>query len=284
MVQALGILDLLALNPSFHPTGRSKIVRHQDSRYNLQQVVRDGWLDTYQSYQSRPVFRGADYLVVCLGDAGTTARFYGVYGVLQERPSREVPLPARCPYAHMNEGPFWYDLRRVDGFEALGNRVVIEWGKATRSWCQKLTNKEVFEIQRAGQVRAPFDDYLEFTLTHEELLAICRAPDAHREWRARLSAVAGIYLIVDSRTGDQYVGSASGGLGIWGRWTQYAKDGHGGNVRLKKLVKTEDACPDAFVYSVLQVLPKSVTRSDVLEREQAFKTKLGKRATALNAN
>lgn len=46
-------------------------------------------------------------------------------------------------------------------------------------------------------------------------------------WRAALSAVAGIYLITDMKTGKVYVGSATGDGGIWTRWSQYAATGLG---------------------------------------------------------
>ena len=56
-------------------------------------------------------------------------------------------------------------------------------------------------------------------------------------WKSALSNVKGIYLIVDSLTGKQYVGSACGDDCIWQRWSEYAKDGHGGNIELKKLLQ-----------------------------------------------
>jgi len=107
---------------------------------------------------------------------------------------------------------------------------------------------------------------------------------AHREWRARLSAVAGVYLILAETTGELYVGSATGSEGIWGRWRQYAGDGHGGNETLKALVAENDEYPGSFRFSVLQILPKSMAREDVIEREARFKAKLGSRAHGLNLN
>ena len=78
----------------------------------------------------------------------------------------------------------------------------------------------------------------------------------HVEWANRLSSVAGIYLITDTKTGKHYVGSASGEVGgIWGRWSQYAKTKHGGNVQLKKLIEQDpDYCRN-FQYSILEVFP-----------------------------
>ena len=51
----------------------------------------------------------------------------------------------------------------------------------------------------------------------------------YRDWRTALGAVQGVYLIADSSTGHLYVGKADGPERILGRWTAYARDGHGGN-------------------------------------------------------
>ena len=52
-------------------------------------------------------------------------------------------------------------------------------------------------------------------------------------WKSALSNAKGIYLIVDTKTGKQYVGSAYGDDCIWQRWASYAQNGHGGNIELK---------------------------------------------------
>jgi hypothetical protein len=59
--------------------------------------------------------------------------------------------------------------------------------------------------------------------------------EAHQDWRTRLEAVAGVYLILADTAGHQYVGSAYGAAGVWGRWEQYAKTGHGENKLPEKL-------------------------------------------------
>jgi hypothetical protein len=57
----LGVVDLLRLH-GFDPGCRSKLVRHQDKRYDVHELVRHGWLEAYQQYQARPVFDGLDSL------------------------------------------------------------------------------------------------------------------------------------------------------------------------------------------------------------------------------
>jgi hypothetical protein len=109
-------------------------------------------------------------------------------------------------------------------------------------------------------------------------------PEANLEWKAQLSAVAGVYLILATTTGAQYVGSAHGIEGFWGRWASYAENGHGGNHLLRVLMGSDPSYPEAFSYSILQILPKTATRADVLDWERLYKVKLGSRAIGLNAN
>jgi hypothetical protein len=56
------------------------------------------------------------------------------------------------------------------------------------------------------------------------------------------------------------------------------------NLLLRELVATDDAYPDAFTYSVLQILPKTAAVPETLEWERLYKQKLGSMATVLNAN
>lgn len=282
----LGILDLLQLR-GFDARAPAKLVRHKDDRYDIEDLLRRGWFDAYQGYQQRPVFKGRQWIVSFVGTEGSRARLVGVYRVAGQRNGRDVPLPPGCPFTQWQENPFFYDLVRESGYEDLENRLVIEWGggSSTRSWHQNLRNKPVVELLPKGRISEPFRDYLEFTLSHDELVRLYESPSANMEWQARLSAVAGVYLVLDTATGNQYVGSAHGATGIWGRWREYASNGHGNNRRLEALIAENPIdYPRAFSYSILQILPRTSAHDVVLEWERRYKKKLGSRATGLNAN
>lgn len=90
------------------------------------------------------------------------------------------------------------------GFEYLKDRVVIDWGKSPLAWHQWLKDKEIVEILTPGYVK-DIPGYLNFILTHDELVGICSNPSANREWHRMLSSAAGIYLVVDRPTGLQNV-------------------------------------------------------------------------------
>lgn len=278
--KSLGIVDLLKLR-GFDPDRPTKVVRHQDARYDVHDLMRKGWLDFYQATQSRPVFDRCERIVSFVGAGGTKACFIGVYRVLGRRDGRQVPCPAGFP-PYLGTFRYFYDLEREAGYEDLEYRAVIEWGKGALAYVQRLSNKEIVELLPRGQLRPPFRDYLDFSLTHAELVELYDNEDTNKEWRARLAAVAGIYLVFATKSGAQYVGSAHGTEGIWGRWAAYARDGHGGNKSLIDLIASDSAYPAAFSYSILQILPKSFARSEVLQWEQRYKEKLGTRATGLN--
>ena len=260
----LGILDLLGLQEGFDPTRRFKLVRHQEAGHDLQDFLRRGWLEAYQAFQEKPVFDNIDFIVSFVGAGRTQARLVGVYQVLGRKPGHAGCLPEGCPHSDWLDCDYFYEMRRLSGFEALEGRVVIEWGKGARLWHQRPTNKEVVEILPKGQPVPLFEDYLGFTLTHDELKDLYSKPEVNREWRARLSAVAGVYLILATTTGEQYVGSAHGVEGFWGRWASYARDGHGGNKLLRDLIEKNPAYPKAFSYSILQILPPTLAPSEVL--------------------
>lgn len=283
MNKEIGIIDLLRVY-GFDPSCRSKIVRHQDKRYESHELLRRGWLDAYQSFQSKPVFDDLDYIISFMGVGGTQARLLGVYKVLGRRRGNTGTLPPGCPYREWQDNPYYYELERQIEFEALEHRVIIEWGRATQSWHQRKIDKSVTQILPKGHLLQLFTDYLDFTLTHGELRYLFAHQEANSEWRARLSAVAGVYLILATTTGRQYVGSATGTEGLWGRWTAYAANGHGGNRLLSDLIVTDGAYPNSFTYSVLQILPKTTTLAQILNWERLYKQKLGTMATGLNSN
>lgn len=281
----LGILDLLTLR-GFDPKCKAKLVRHQDKRFDIRDLVRNGWIEEYQSLQARSIFGKCDFIVTFMGDGGTRAEMLGVYRVINERVSTPDDVSEDSPFSIWRDTEqFFYELEHQDQYADLERRVVIEWGRGVLSWHQHMRNKPIIEIYPPGRVLQRFADYLEFSLTFDELQDLFNNPAAHRDWYSGLSAVAGVYLVLDSSTGAQYVGAAYGLDGIWGRWKNYAQNGHGDNQLLEELVEDNpDVRPHSFRFSLLQVLPKTTDKKRVIGVEKVFKDKLGSRATGLNLN
>lgn len=283
-MKPFGILELLRLR-GLAADARVKFVRHIDKNYDVRKLIRDGHFEYYQKTQSNPIFDNLDYIISFLGSHGKTAVLYGVYKVGDRVEAKPDLFPENFPYDWANPDHVSYTLERDHRFDPLKHRIVIDWGASPISWHQHgRKDKAVVEIRPEGASFEVFDDYLDFTLTYGELSYIVNHSDANRDWRSRLAAVSGIYLILDSETGQQYIGSAYGTQGIWGRWKEYAETGDGGNKKQKEFLQSNTEKKYRFRYSILQILPKTWSKDKVIELESRYKTKLGTKATGLNCN
>lgn len=112
-------------------------------------------------------------------------------------------------------------------------------------------------------------------------------------WRDALKSVYGVYLLTDTKTGKQYVGSATGTDGIYGRWSTYLKNGYEinekeyPNKRLKELVKKETIkyIKENFQYTILEIFSKNdYGRDKALKRESYWKDVLKTREFGYNDN
>lgn len=278
----LNIVELLSLR-GLPREARVKLVRHQDRRFDVHELIREGYFETYQSFQSKPIF-DCDFIVSFVGMESNRARLVGVYRVLARVPASEAPIDADFPRPELvNQHGYYYSLSQVPDFADLQDRVVIDWGKAALSWHQWLSEKVVLEVLPAGYVRE-FPGYLDFVLRYPDLVTIINHPEANREWHRMLGAVAGIYLITDMATGRQYVGSASGEAGVLGRWAQYVRTGHCGNALLQQVLTENPGGERNFQFTLLRTLPLTLTRAEVIAKEELYKQKLGSRAFGLNSN
>lgn len=88
----------------------------------------------------------------------------------------------------------------------------------------------------------------------------------------------GIYLLVCHETGKQYVGAAYGQDGLWGRFLEYTRTGHGGNLELLRRGSAR------YQVSVLEVIAPTASQEDVTKIESAWKDKLRTRNHGLNEN
>ena len=161
-------------------------------------------------------------------------------------------------------------------------KVIVGW-KSERSWHQYISNDmPVIEIHQ-GLHYQQFKDYFDFILEFKELQEIVN--NKYKEWKLMLSATKGVYLISDTKTGKLYVGSAYGEEGIWGRWSNYVKtNGTGGNKQLKALVAGDKDYAFNFRFSILMLLPKTITPDQAIEKELLLKKKLGTNSFGLNNN
>lgn len=280
-MKAITIQELLG-NRGIDVEAAIKLVRHKTSARDLLYLYKTDKVAflQYQARQGKDVFGKCAYIVSFIGEEGTRARFVGVYKILG---TRELPQEL------MNiDGTYYkyeYAYAEVSGFENLIERIIVDWGNGTQAWHQHYANlKEVIEIHPGLNYRQ-FNDYFDFILSFQELKEIIETP--YMDWKKMLKATNGIYLIHDTSDGKQYIGSAtSEDDGIWGRWSQYiSTNGHGGNKLLKDLVTNDPShALKYFQFTLLMLLPKTITRPQAIEKEKLFKEKLGTKAYGLNLN
>lgn len=168
-----------------------------------------------------------------------------------------------------------YEFRRLPEFDHLIGCLKVDWGKGTRSWAQRADNKSGNKpiIELTQSFFEP--DFPGFTRFIGNLGSL---PSLPTSWIAVLKATKGIYLLTCPRTREQYVGSAYGADGFWGRWQAYVATGHGGNVGLK----SRD--PSDYQVSILEVMGSAVSVDEIIATEQLWKVKLQSRDMGLNRN
>ncbi|QBO36239.1 GIY-YIG nuclease family protein [Periweissella cryptocerci] len=189
------------------------------------------------------------------------------------------------------------DNKPVQEVKGLFNRLIVNKPK-TRNWIykdEKAKNVIVDTILDYSykESQKKFPGYNQITLKYNELKNVISS----NEWKLALSAVYGVYVITDTKTGTLYVGSATGDEGVYGRWDTYLTAGYDKNEldengkypnkELQKIV-AEDGLPyirENFRYSLIEIFPKTeIGHRDALERESHWKNVLDTRAHGYNAN
>jgi hypothetical protein len=255
-----------------------RLVRHQErhksgrTSFSLWQR-QDGSFERYQEIQGKTPFYDAKSIAAFVVNHNQETVFVGLYSIIRSWKNTENVF---CPLRGENRFPgsvTLYETQIQPALNYLAGRLVIDWGKSERSWVQiaKRQNKAVLALDRFVSEPA-FPGFQSVIVNSEELLGLPKS------WQSTLASVQGVYLLVCKQTGEQYVGSAYGEGGFWGRWQGYANGGHGGNKLLKpRQNATYDIC-------VLDTAPMSATSEMVIALEQKWKAKLGSRAHGLNAN
>lgn len=184
------------------------------------------------------------------------------------------------------KGGHYYTLTEVLSCSELNGRLVVDFRRPGRNsylkaerWVDRML---VSEIRQLPLKSRDFPGYRNVNLSFGELQHVVR--EAPPSWSAALSSVAGVYLISDTKAGKLYVGSASGEGGIWRRWVDYARNGHGGNKELRALAKIDPEHSKHWRLSILELADVSASDESVLQRESHWKQVLLSRTHGLNAN
>lgn len=263
--------------------GLVRLLRHKDPTAVRGRSVYELWrddraaFDLYQSVQGAAAHRSLVNSTLWASFVGTPAgdtMFVGLYRSRYSGLSDADIVSPTNGETDVAGSIHRYSLVEERYLSEYAGRLFIEWGDAKRSWLQLGNNrkpKSIIEIKREFAEPA-FPGYLELV---EDL---SRIPLLPLSWIAALSAVCGVYVLTCPRTKELYIGSATGKSGFFGRWSEYARDNHGGNIQLK----SRD--PSDYQVSILEVAGSSQTTLDIQSMESRWKRKLQTRNMGLNRN
>ena len=272
--------------PELNPK-KVKLIRHAGKEFR--ELYEQGFLEAYQCSQGKPVFDKCEYILSFMATEKLYCRFLGCYKVGEKYSGDDKldKMPSGYIYPDQFNRGVYYDLTPVDIMSEYKDRLIIEWSKNTQAWHQWADQpKDIVALYPQTNFREinPFSTYEDVLLTYDELVAIVQDTLTYNDWKSALSNVNGIYLILDKKTGSQYIGSTYNQDGIFGRWKNYADTKDGGDVGLKALLKERPDAYKDFQYTILRVLSKCITPEEAINIESLYKEKLGTRVTGLNLN
>jgi len=256
-----------------------RILRHKDKRAKKGKTPYELWLSDrpeFDRYQSRQAINNrprldALYWATFVATPAEETMFVGLYRVTYKGLlAHDEPMP-HCDKIDEARKCDVYELELLPQFEEYAGKLFIDWGTGFRAWSQRCSSKDkpIVELRKEFK-EAEFPGFNNFI---GSLSTLDKLPPG---WVTALRSVKGIYLLTCPKTKEQYVGSASGANGIWGRWQDYAENRHGGNVGLKSRELSD------YQVSVLEVAGSAATTEDILGMEARWMRKLQSREMGLN--
>lgn len=278
--QLYALLEERGIDPASQPV---TLMRHKDKRYPLYKYLGTKALTLYQAMQKQRHEPGG-IIVGFYGhksDHGTLLGVWRVTDVMALGDAYQQGLLEGSfePFKEDWQG-FYHELQETDLLFDLRLKLEIRWGGRPNSWRRVLKPTNDYPVWIRSGPAIPFEDLKNASLVMAELRIALQ--DVY--WQQGLGAIAGVYLIADERSGKHYVGSASGASGILQRWSDYASTGHGGNAELVELLREFPGRENDLRLTLLETLPLSTPRAQVIAREVFWKVALGSRQFGFNGN
>ena len=263
------VLRKVGLDPA-----KVKLIRHALTDKGFKSCYDKNMVLEYTRQQKSGFSKNYDYWCVFISGKGTLVKLFACYRVGNSVPDTPDAMPKDFPHPEWFQGEnAYFDLEHIDLLKDYEGRLTIDWGNSARMWHQKgTTEKPIVAIQ--ADEKKVFSGFENLILTYDELKEVVENPTIYDAWHTALSSVNAIYLIVDQETGKQYVGSAYGKDGLLGRWSCYVNSLHGNNKLMKELICAYPERYHHFQFSILQILPKTVTDDEVIQTESLYKKKL----------
>ena len=182
-----------------------------------------------------------------------------------------------------------YEGEELLEYSQYFGRVIIKYHKTAQTqgmfYRSVFDELEVLEILPGIYDGDEFPGYDNVSLSYARLSLIVERK--RKSWITALENQKAVYLITDKSNGKLYVGSATSDNGmLLSRWSDYIANGHGGNVKLKKLVTERgfDYVKANFQYSILENYNSRVDDKVILKRESWWKEVLKSREFGYNDN
>jgi hypothetical protein len=288
MIDKIYLQDILPLD-KLSEEGTVILVRHYHEKLN--EMLKLNLIEEYQSYQrKKSAFKDCKFIISFLAEPNNHAKLYGVFKKIKIKEGDELPdystsLANYCIPKNPVDDLFMV-LERLNEFEKFENRIIIDW-IVPRGWYNtygQVKDKEVVKILPYNFVDE-FPGLMRMKLSAQELKTIINNPQTHAKWYESLTRLQAVYMILDKKAGNQYIGTTYGQNGLWQRWESYAKgDFTGGNKELIDLKEKDNNFHDNFQYSILEVLSKNASQKECVDAECLWKEKLGTRTLGLNKN
>ena len=175
----------------------------------------------------------------------------------------------------------FYEHEKLREFEKYFGRLIVQFHKnnafVTLSG-NRIDDFVVKELLPGSLDNDFFPGYDKVNISWGELKRVVEKDT----WKTVLQNQKGVYLLTDISNGKKYIGSAYGEHMILGRWIDYVKTGHGGNVGLKSL--TFDHIKQNFRYSILDIYKSTTEDQIIIDRESWWKEVLQSRKFGYNEN
>ncbi len=270
--------------------GKIKIIRHKDNKLkDFEKIINNPkLLLEYQSIQNTDIYKDCKYIISYASYGKTYSVLKWLYRIKSKKIVENFKISEELielGLRKIHKG-YFYELEKNDLFSELENRLVIDWWKSTLSWHQWLTeknNKDIIELRQKWFYKE-FPWYLNIILNYYDLEKIINNKESNKSWYDKLSSIYAIYLILDTKTWNQYIWSAYWNKWLWWRWSEYIKTIHWWNKSLKEIInKNWYNYKYNFQYSILHVLSASKA-SDIIYYENLYKKKLWSKVFWLNNN
>lgn len=169
-------------------------------------------------------------------------------------------------------------VKIIDRFIPLFGRLVVKYKKGNtyaryvfvmRNIMENCTVKEILPCQYSGE---RFEGYDRVHLPYSKLNDVFHGKIMPTYFEA-LKKVTGVYCLTDTKTGKLYIGSATGGEGVAGRWGDYLNSQHGGNEKLIALYneKGSEYFESHFTFTLIEYFGLSYDPESIREREKYWK-------------